>query len=236
MDGSFAMWETLSGKRRGLSDGHQQIVGNARGKLAAFAGIALALMAPAAMGSILVHDLTENTATGVFTYSIQFDSDADVHAGDGFVIEDFPGFSGFTITDGLSTAQFSESSSLLSNSIAQSASEDAAANLARTVNGLGPDNPTIPNLSFIYDGPPNPFLGAATAVLTLDSSVTSGTTAFSAFASLDHSGPNEAVPYALAENAVLVPQPIPEPSPVTAAPLLGLVALLARRRRTPRSA
>src|ERR1700722_14797227 len=124
MDGSFAMWETLSGKRRGLSDGHQ-IDGNACGKLAAFAGIALALMAPAAMGSILVHDLTENTATGVFTYSIQFDSDADVHAGDGFVIEDFPGFSGFTITDGLSTAQFSESSSLLSNSIDQSASVDA---------------------------------------------------------------------------------------------------------------
>ncbi|HEY1923205.1 MAG TPA: hypothetical protein VGG44_10695 [Tepidisphaeraceae bacterium] len=196
-----------------------------------FAVMAFALIVRSANASITVHDLTESTASGIFTYQIQLDNSADVQDGDGFVIEDFPGLTGFTITGGLTTTQFSESSSLLSNSINQSTSVDAAANLARTVNSLGPDDPTIPNLSFAYVGTPSPFLGDATAVLTLVSSVTNGVTGESVVATLDHSGPGQNFPYALTENAVLVPQPIPEPSPmsITLLSLTGLLVFQGRR-------
>lgn len=212
-------------------------------KLAVFAGTALAFIARPAPASIVVHDLSQNTGTGVYTYSITLDSSASVETGDGFVIEDFPGLSTFSITGGLSSAQFSQTSSFLSNSINQSASVDAAANLARTVASLGPDDPTVPNLSFSYIGPPTPFLGATTAILTLNSTVTGGISILSVVAALDHSGPVQSAPAApaafptaaLTENAVSVPQPVPEPSPAAAA-LLGLTGLLVfQGRRISRS-
>lgn len=233
------MHEAINGTSSGwMPLGLQKQIGRrARAKLAILAGMAFALAAPSAMASIVVHDLTQDPTTGVYTYSISLDASANVELGDGFVIEDFPGLTSFTITGGLTTSEFTETSSLLSNSINQSASVDAAANLARTADSLGPDNPTVPNLSFSYAGPPDPFSGAATATLTLDSSVTGGISVLSVVAALDHSGavlpgpPIAEIPSAaLTENAISVPQPVPEPSPVAAA-LLGLAGFLVSQGR-----
>jgi hypothetical protein len=225
-------------------DSRKQISRGGFAKLAVFAGTALAFISRPAPASIVVHDLTENTATGVYTYSITLDSSAFVEGGDGFVIEDFPGLNSFSITGGLTSAQFSETSSLLSNSINQPASVDAAANLARTADSLGPDDPTVPNLSFSYIGPPTSFFGATTATLTLTSNIKDGILALSVVAALDHSGavlpgPADAAPViptaALTENSIFVPQPVPEPSPA-AVILLGLTGLLAfQGRRISRS-
>jgi hypothetical protein len=219
-------------------DSQKRISRRSYAKLAVLAGTALAFIARPAPASIIVHDLSQNPSTGVYTYSITLDSSANLETNDGFVIEDFPGLTGFTITGGLTSAQFNESSSFLSNSINQSASVDAAANLARTADSLGPDNPTVPNLSFSYAGPPVPFIGAATAILTLDSSITGGTSTLSVVAALDHSGaslPGVGPTFALTENAISVPQPVPEPSP-TAAILLGLAGfLVSQGRRISRS-
>ena len=216
------MHEAINGTSSGwMPLGLQKQIGRrARAKLAILAGMAFALAAPSAMASIVVHDLTQDPTTGVYTYSISLDASANVELGDGFVIEDFPGLTSFTITGGLTTSEFTETSSLLSNSINQSASVDAAANLARTADSLGPDNPTVPNLSFSYD-----------------SSVTGGISVLSVVAALDHSGavlpgpPIAEIPSAaLTENAISVPQPVPEPSPVAAA-LLGLAGFLVSQGR-----
>ncbi len=191
-------------------------------KLALFAGTALAFIARPAPASIIVHDLSQNPGTGVYTYSITLDSSANVETGDGFVIEDFPGLTGFSITGGLSSAQFNETSSLLSNSINQSASVDAAANLARTADSLGPDSPTVPNLSFSYAGLPVPFIGAATAILTLDSSDTGGISVLSVVvarpqwqrpASPANRAASESRPPHSTENSISVPQPVPRALP-----------------------
>jgi len=157
--------------------------------------------------TITVHDLSQNTSTGVFTYTVQLDNAADLHAGDGFVIYDFPGLISSTltpVTGTLNGSQFSLTQTLTSNVLNQATSVDANGFVAALSNSIAFDNPGVPNLSFVYNGPPVPFLGADTATLTLTSSVLGGT-ANSVYGSVDHSGPSSAVPFSFSANPVLVP-------------------------------
>ena len=178
--------------------------------------------------TITVNDLSQNVSPGVFTYTVQLDAAADVHAGDGFVIYDFPGLVSWSVTGGLAMSQFTLTQTVTSNVLTPASSVDANALVAAISNGLVFDSPAVPNLSFVYTGPPNPFLGAATATLTLTSSLDGGITD-SVYGSVDHSGPNSNVPYSFSANAVSVPSSVPEPASLS---LIGLAAggLLVRRR------
>jgi hypothetical protein len=179
--------------------------------------------------TITVHSLSESPGTGVYTYAITLDAAADVNVGDGFVIYDFPDAISYSITGGLLTSQFSEFSTLTSNVLSEPSTVDAAASALAAADSIPFDNPTIPNLSFVYDGPPNPFLGATTAVLTIDTADTGAPTP-SMYGSIDHSGPLPSAPYSVSTNAVLVPS-VPEP---TSLAFLGIgsAGLLARRRKS----
>jgi hypothetical protein len=184
-----------------------------------------------AWATLTVHDLAQDLSTGVFTYTVQLDSAADLQPGDGFVLYDFPGEFSWSISGGLSTAQFTLAQTLTSNTLTQSSSVDANGDVAAISNGLTFDDPTIENLSFAYVGPPNPFLGVTTAILTVTSTVLGGETT-SVYASVDHSGSSQAHPYSYSANPINVPAPIPEPASATC--LAGVAGLFAARRR-PRS-
>jgi len=56
------------------------------GRFIALAFASLLFVATVSRATITVHDLSQNTSTGVFTYSVEFDMAADAAAGDGFVI------------------------------------------------------------------------------------------------------------------------------------------------------
>jgi hypothetical protein len=212
-----------------------------RRKLAFIAALALGGLirsTPVLADTITVHDLSENTATGVFTYTIQLDAAADVATNDGFVIYDFPGLTSWSISGvSLNSSQFTLNSTPVSNTLNQPASVDAFGNVAAISDHLAFDNPSVPNLSFDYQGPPVLFLGATTAILTLTSSITGGS-ADSVYASIDHSGSSAGTPFSFASNAVLVPAPgtgsttpLPAAS-VGGAVLFGLVGLGQLRKRT----
>jgi hypothetical protein len=198
-----------------------------------FSAAAVLLLGRFAWASITVHDLSENNFTGVYTYTVQLDAAADLKSGDGFVIFDFPGLITYSITGGLTTSQFTLTQTLTSNTLTDSSSVDANGDVAALSNGLTFDSSTIENLSFIYEGPPNPFLGAATATLSVTSSVLGGETT-SVYASVDHSGPSQSIPYSFSANPVDVPVSVPEPvSSLGAAALAAIWAM--RRPRAVRS-
>jgi hypothetical protein len=178
--------------------------------------------------TISVHSLSENTSTGVYTYSIQLDAAADIQTGDGFVIYDFPDVTSATITGNLATSQFTLVQSLTSNSLSQSASVDSIADAADVADGLTFDSPSVENLSFEYIGPPVPFLGAGSAVLTLTTSDRGGITD-SVSGSVDHSGVSQAHPFSFSATPVEVPLPTPEPASLL---LLALgLPLISQRRK-----
>jgi len=181
--------------------------------------------------TITVHSLASNSPAGVYTYAITLDAAANVAVGDGFVIYDFPDATSYSITGGLNTTQFSEFTTLISNVLSEPSTVDSAASAVAAADSIPFDSPTIENLSFVYDGPPNPFLGATTATLTLTTTDTGAPTP-SMYGSIDHSGPLPSAPYSVSANAVLVPS-VPEPTSVA---LLGLASagLLARRRKSGR--
>jgi hypothetical protein len=178
-------------------------------------------LATSAKATITVTNLSQNTATGVFTYTVQLDAAADVQTNDGFVIYDFPGLESWSISGGVGSPQFTLAQTLTSNVLTDAASVDANGDTAALANDLPFDNATVPNLSFSYMGPPVPFDGAATATLTLTSSVLGGDDS-SVYASVDHSGPNANIPYSFSSNPVSVPISVPEPS---SSVLFGVVAL-----------
>jgi hypothetical protein len=202
----------------------------------AMGGLALK-SAPVSADTITVHSLTENPTTGVFTYAISLDAAADVAKNDGFVIYDFPGLTSWSIAGGLTSTQFLMNSTLTSNTLNVASAVDLNGSVAASSNGLSFDNASVPNLSFDYKGPPTPFLGATTAVLTLTSSVHGGIGA-SVYASVDHSGISPLIsPFSFSANPVLVPAPgvgngtpLPRAS-VGGAVLFGLLGLGQLRKR-----
>lgn len=196
-------------------------------KLVILAAAVCGFSTQAARASITVHDLTQNTTTGVFTYTITLDSSASVQQNDGFVIQDFGGFTGATITGGLTTSEFTVSQNLTTNSLNDASTVNSAASLIRTINGLPADSATIEDISFAWNTP-TPIVGATTATLTMDSSIMGKAASLSATAAIDHSGsPGGTV--AITENTVSVPNiPVPEPTSVLLAVPVALL-LLARR-------
>jgi hypothetical protein len=153
--------------------------------------------------TISIHDLSVNTVTGVYTYTIQLDTAAVVNTNDGFAIYDFIGLTSWSITGGLSTSQFTLSQTGSSNTLNDAAAVDALAGVAALTNGVPPSDLLVNNLSFAYVGPPATFSGAATATLTIDT-LLHGPAFTSVYASVDHSGTNGA-PFGNAEGPVSVP-------------------------------
>jgi hypothetical protein len=190
--------------------------------------IVMLLGALRAGATITVHDLSENTSTGVYTYLVTLDGAANVQAGDGFVIYDFPGLLTNAISGGLSTSQFTLTQTLTSNVLNKASSVDAVADVTAVANGITFDSAAIDNLNFSYVGPPTSFLGATTATLTLTSSLHGADTA-SVDGSVDNSGPSASFPYAFSSNPVTVPA-VPEPATLTLLAMSG-VPLMARRHK-----
>src|ERR1700722_12344160 len=202
---------------------------------------------PASASTITVQNLSQDTATGTYQYAILFDSDAYVKPGDGFVIYGFPGLttwslSGTGVSGSLaSSGTFAASNgpialteSAPSNGLTDGNAEaiaDAHANNIAADNGLTLD-PTVENLSFVWQGSPAVYTGNATATLTLDTSVTKGDTA-SVYASVDRSGTIPGTTYGTAEGTVFVPglgAAMPEPVGAIACAVLLTAAGLRRSR------
>jgi hypothetical protein len=153
--------------------------------------------------TISVHDLSHNTATGVYTYTIQLDSHTDMRSNDGFVIYNFLGLTSWSLTGGLSTSQFTLHQTSSSNTLNDTAAVDAFAGLAALTNSIPAGNLLIDNLSFSFNGP-TAITGSGTAVLTLTSSLTNAS-ALGVYASVDHSGISNQSPFGNAEGPVTVP-------------------------------
>jgi len=164
-----------------------------------------------ALAEIFLNNLSQTPAAGIYTYTISLDQAANVQTNDGFVIYDFPGLASWSITGGLSSSQFQLTQTLTSNVLNQSSFVDKNAQATATGNGLPFDNPTIPNLSFSYVGPPADLTGADAAVLTLNSTVTGGAT-YSVGVSVDHSG-SAGFPYSYASGIFAVPAEVNQWAP-----------------------
>ncbi len=181
--------------------------------LAALAiGLFLSSARLAKADTISVHDLSHNVATGVYTYTIQFDSNTDMRSNDGFVIYNFKDLTSWTLSGGVSTAQFTLSQTASSNTLNDSAAVDAFAGVAALTNGIPNSDLSINNLSFSYVGPPTDFTGAATAVLTLNTTLLNAST-LGVYASVDHSGISQQSPFGNAEGPVTVPGSASVPLP-----------------------
>jgi len=198
--------------------------------------------------TITVENLSQDTTTGVYTYAITFDSEAHVDPGDGFTVYNFNGLTSWSLTgsggsgslnsSGMGTTSTGPIS--LTESVTGSTLSDGNANtianadagIVATDNGLS-FSTTVPDLTFSYGGPPVPYTGSASAVLTLTSSDISGDST-GVYASVDRSGSNPGTTYGTAEGTVFVPAigaAMPEPT----AGLLALASvgglMLVRRRR-----
>jgi hypothetical protein len=147
--------------------------------------------------TITVTNGTQNTLTGVYTYQVQLSSTANVGAGNGFVIYDFPAvmLSGTSFSwnaasaaaltlAGDSSSTFTPQISLLGNYVSGTAplpggTVASAGTSPFTPNtldnnltgGLGTDNPNVDNLSFTYSG--NQLLGSY--FLSHDAALLAGT-------------------------------------------------------------
>jgi hypothetical protein len=215
--------------------------------LAGAAAIVLVSSGGSQAHTITVENLSQSPSTGVYQYSIIFDSEAYVAPGDGFVMYDFPGLTSWTLTGTGAAGSLNSSgtgttstgpikltetdpSNALSDGDAQSLA-DLDASAVALDNGFTID-PTVNNLSFSWVGAPSIYMGAATATLTLDTTVVSGD-ATSVYASVDRSGADPGTSYGTAEGTIFEPVHTSVPEP--AAGLLSLVmiggASLRRRRR-----
>jgi len=212
--------------------------------------IALVVVCTAYIGlanTITVENLSQNTATGVYTYAITFDTEAYVTPGDGFTIYNFGGLTSWSLSGTGSSGSLDSTSSsgpirLVQQDTGSALTDGNGASIANadgaivaTDNGLTfPAG--VPDLSFIWQGPPTIYTGSATATLTLDSSILNGDST-SVYASVDRSGSNPGTTYGTAEGTVFVPaigSAVPEPA--SGMLLLGGLCALALRRRKARLA
>jgi hypothetical protein len=209
-----------------------------------FAGAVVLAAGSARANTITVENLSQDKATGVYQYSITFDSQADVHIGDGFVLYDFPGLTSWSISGTgpsgaltssgngtTSTGPISLTESKPSNGLTDQNAPtiaDSDASLVALDNGLTLD-PTVENLSFVWAGPPTIYTGSATATLTINTSSVS-LPGVSVYASVDRSGTDPGVSYGTAEGTVLVPGGL-VPEPMSSVSILLFGGILAMRRR-----
>lgn len=209
-------------------------------------GVALMSSAVSQAKTITVQNLSQDTATGVYTYAITFDSEAYVTSGDGFVLYDFPGLTSWSLSGSGGSGSLNSSGTLSSSTgplkltgslTGDSLSDGSADTIANTDasiiaadNGLIFDDPTVENLSFVWQGPPAIYTGSATAVLTLDTSITNGDTD-SVYASVDRSGTTPGTSYGTAEGTVFVPASGAIPEPSSGLLFLGGMTALGLRRR-----
>jgi hypothetical protein len=216
----------------------------------AVAGVVLFSSGVTRAKTITVENLSQDTATGVYEYAILFDSQAYVTPGDGFVIYDFPGLTSWTLTGGGASGSLNSSgtattstgpialtetdpSNGLSDGEAQSIADTNAAVIAAD-NGITLDK-TVDNLSLVWTGLPAIYTGSATAILTLDTTVTLGDTS-SVYASVDRSGTSPGTTYGTAEGTVFVPGAgVAIPEPVTGIASIAMLGVLGLRRRTRKS-
>jgi hypothetical protein len=213
---------------------------------AGIVGIGLCSAGVSRAMTITVENLSQNTATGVYEYAVLFDSQAYVQSGDGFVLYGFSGLTNWTLTGSGGSGSLNSSGNgttstgpialtestptdALTDGSAQTIAQTDAATVAAE-NNVTLD-PTATNLSFVWGGAT--YTGSATAILTIDTSVTSGDTE-SVYASVDRSGTNPGTTYGTAEGTVFVPgsgTAIPEPvSGISSMLLLSLVGLRRHRR------
>ena len=216
--------------------------------LAGIAGTVLLSSGLSWSKTITIQNLSQNTATGVYQYAITFDSEAYVKPGDGFVIYGFPGLTSWTISGTGPSGSLASSGNGTTSAGPISLTESAPSNgltdgnaklIADTdADTIAADNaitldPTLENLSFVWQGPPTIYTGDATATLTLDTSITKGDTT-SVYASVDRSGTAPGTSYGTAEGTVFVPglgAPVPEPvSGISSLVMLSAVGLRRKRR------
>lgn len=221
--------------------------GNAISLCTAVASVAFLFSGVSLAKTITVQNVSQDTTTGVYTYAVTFDSEAYVAGGDGFVLYDFPGLTSWSLSGTGASGSLDSSGTLTSSTgpmkltstdtgdALSDGSAEAVANTDASIiaadNGLIFDDPTVDNLSFIWQGPPAIYTGSATAILTLDTSLTDGDTD-SVYASVDRSGTTPGTSYGTAEGTVFVPASgaIPEPTS-TGILIVGAIGLIARRRR-----
>src|ERR1700722_9239477 len=147
-----------------------------------------------------------------YQYNIDFDSQADVIGGDGFLIADFGPLVGYTLTavnpgnsaEVALAGNFSESSPVdatgLSGFLGNTSDSD---NFSFSINGATiVDSRSIANAVFTYDSS-TPFTTPTTVDLTLDLYSTTGLSTLGNGLGVDHSGGNATLSGSL--NQVLVP-------------------------------
>jgi hypothetical protein len=143
------------------------------------------------------------------------------HDDDGFVIYDFLGFTGFSFNSGahpIGIGAFTESSTLTSNTLNQSATVDVVSGATSSADGFAFDNPLIPNFVFSFPDMP-PAYGSDSATLTIHSSILGSNIARSVAGAVDGGSGF----FAFSTNEIEVPLAVaPEPPALT---LLGLSAL-----------
>jgi hypothetical protein len=199
--------------------------------------------------TVTVQNLSQDPTTGVYQYSILFDSGTYLKPGDGFVIYGFAGMTGWSLGGTGSSGSISSSGngttsigpisltqSMPSNGLTDENAAtiaDADAAIVATDNGMTLST-TTENLSFVWVGLPKDYTGSATATLTIETSVT-GSEAVGIYASVDRSGNFPSSSYGTAEGTLFVPGPeintVPEPVTIGSMMVLGSLGMLKRRRR-----
>jgi hypothetical protein len=198
------------------------------------AGCAFLLGAAILQGdTVTVENVSQNVAAGTYTYAVDFDSQTDLLPGCGFVVYGFAGLTSWTLsgsgpsgalnssgTASTSTGPFKMVESANQNALSDGNARifaDANAKMIAADNGITLD-PSIDDLSFVWDGPPDVYTGSAQAFLTVKTTLTDGDTS-GVYASIDRSGTAPGLSYSSAEGLVFVPlegagaaTPVPLPS------------------------